>query len=120
MSRCLARLSLILPDDDYPEIEATCEKREGHRDYHGTLSGYCWESFKSDRPKTDALVHIATDGTVTFPDDVEVIGDEVCGYRLTSPHLPGSVQVETDAMVTMPSGVAVNLFDAVTEFLASR
>jgi len=50
MRQCLARLSLILPDDEDPSVVVNCEKREGHRDYHGDLSGYCWESFKSDRP----------------------------------------------------------------------
>lgn len=52
MNQCGAKLSLILPDseDGYPEVEEECEKRQGHRDYHGTLSGYGWATTNSDEP----------------------------------------------------------------------
>lgn len=42
--QCQARLSLILPGEDYPSVVEYCEKSEGHRDYHGSLSGYCWHA----------------------------------------------------------------------------
>ena len=67
----------------------------------------------------DALIHIANDGAVTFPDDVEII--EVgarAAWRLTSPHLPSSVRIEQNATVIMASGVMVNVWDAVSAFLA--
>lgn len=47
--QCKATLSLILPGEDDPSVRERCEKRAGHRDYHGTLSGHGWETSNSDR-----------------------------------------------------------------------
>lgn len=35
-------VAVIEPDEDEPSERYRCEKRSGHRDYHGTLSGLSW------------------------------------------------------------------------------
>ena len=67
----------------------------------------------------DALIRIAEDETVTFPDDVEIVAWDTNGYRVSSPHLPGYVLVHPGATIRMPSGEA-DLCEAIAAFLTAR